>query len=104
MSDAPIDWQLVNPEGAAPGVSLAPAARPAQLAGKTVGLAWNGKPGGDHALEEIAALLNEHVQDVRYIKFWQTVPETVSPRELRGEVIQAMAAAKPDVVIVSQGD
>jgi hypothetical protein len=97
-------WHLVNPEGACRSVSMAPAVRPMQLAGSTVGLAWNGKPGGDHALDEVAALLTEQFADVRIVKFWETVPASVSPRELSDEVIRAMAAARPDVVVVSQGD
>ena len=104
MTDAVLQWDLVNPEGACRPASLRPAARPSTLEGKRVGLAWNGKPGGEHALDEIAALLAERVPGVRCIRYWEAVPESVSQRELSGEVIQAMAACKPDVVIVSQGD
>jgi hypothetical protein len=101
MGDMAIQWDLVNPEGAARAVTLHPAARLADLTGKTIGLAWNGKPGGDVALEHIAKLLGERV---RCIRFWERVPESVSPRELAEPVIRAMAAYQPDLVIVSQGD
>ena len=97
-------WDIVNPEGAARPQQLAPAPRPISLTGKTVGLAWNGKPGGDVALEEIANLLAQSTPDLRFIKYWETVPESRSERELGPSVIQSMAAHEPDVVIVSQGD
>jgi hypothetical protein len=104
VSDMAITWDLVNPEGASRPVSLEPAARPATLNGKRVGLAWNGKPGGDEALDEIAALLRQHVGDIDVIRYWETLPESVSQRELSADVIQSMAELEPDLVIVSQAD
>ena len=104
VTTEPIRWELVNPEGAARPVSLAPAARPATLDNKAVGLAWNGKPGGDDALEEIAAVLSEHASGIRFIRYWEALPESVSERELSPDVIRAMAASNPDLVIVSQAD
>jgi hypothetical protein len=100
----PLRWELVNPEGAARPTLLSPAPRPTTLEGKTVGLAWNGKPGGDVALDEIAARLGEQVPGVRFVRYWQTLPASVSERELSLAVIQSMAACAPDVVVVSQGD
>jgi hypothetical protein len=104
VSDAAITWQLVNPEGASRPISVRPAQRPATLEGKTVGLAWNGKPGGDDALDEIAALLEQRVNQIRFIRYWDVLPESVSQRELSEDVIRRMAAWQPDVVIVSQAD
>jgi hypothetical protein len=105
VSDPTITWDLVNPEGAFRPGSLTPAPRPATLEGATIGLAWNGKPGGDHALDEIAALLGHSMGgSARFIRYWETVPESVSPRELSDDVIRRMAASRPDVVIVSQAD
>jgi hypothetical protein len=104
MSANSTTWELVNPEGAARPPSLSPAARPTDLRGATIGLAWNGKPGGEEALEEIARLLNARVGGLNFIKYWEVLPETVSPRELNEETICAMAASKPDAVIVSQAD
>jgi hypothetical protein len=95
-------WDLINPEGAARSSGVTPAARPASL--KTIGLAWNGKPGGQDALEEIADLLTEHAPGVQFVEFWQTVPESVAPRELSPDTIRAMAAHQPDLVIVAQAD
>jgi hypothetical protein len=98
------EWDLVNPEGAARVTSLTPAPRPESLEGKTVGLAWNGKPGGEEALEEIARLLAQRVGNIRFIKYWREVPQSVAPRELTQETLSAMAARKPDLVVVSQAD
>jgi|SRR5579864_8711975 len=97
-------WELVNPEGAARPASISPAPRPASLTGATIGLSWNGKPGGKEALEEIAALLHDEFPSTRFIRYWETHPESVAPRELSLQTIQAMAAGKPDAVIVSQAD
>src|SRR6185436_9443909 len=104
MTTAPIQWELVNPEGAARPVSLSPAPRPPTLEGKTVGLAWNGKPGGNEALDEIATLLGQQVAGIRCIKYWEALPESVSQRELSTDVIGKMARFEPDLVIVSQAD
>jgi hypothetical protein len=104
VSVEPVRWELVNPEGAARPAMISPVRRPAALAGATIGLAWNGKPGGDVALNEIAKLLAEQVPDARFVRYWQTLPESVSERELSSSVIESMAAARPDVVVVSQAD
>jgi hypothetical protein len=104
MSADSIEWELVNPEGAARAVSLRPAVRPSRLDGMTIGLAWNGKPGGDDALDEIAARLDRQFEGIRFIRYWQTLPESVAPRELSRETIQAIANTAPDLVIVAQAD
>lgn len=98
------DWELINPEGAARPPSVGPAARPARLRGATIGLAWNGKPGGREALEELARLLEDDVGELQFIRYWEVLPDSVSPRELRQDTLRAMAARQPDVVIVSQAD
>ncbi len=95
-------WELVNPEGAARPQSLAPAPRPANLT--RIGLAWNGKPGGAEALDEIARLLSQRFDGLQFIRYWEELPESIAPRELSQQTISRMAATKPDVVIVSQAD
>jgi hypothetical protein len=99
-----MSWDLVNPEGAARVTSINPAPRLTDLRGKTIGLAWNGKPGGEEALEEIARLIAQQVEEVHFIKYWRELPASVAPRELGADVIQAMAARRPDLVVVSQAD
>jgi hypothetical protein len=103
-SSTSITWDLVNPEGAVRTTALSPARRSADLRGKTIGLAWNGKPGGEEALEEIARLLREQVSGLRFIKYWQAIPDSVAPRELSQDTIRAMVGCKPDLVIISQAD
>jgi hypothetical protein len=97
-------WELVNPEGAARPTSVTPAPRPASLSGKTIGLAWNGKPGGQEALEEIASLIADGQPGVQFIKYWEAVPDSVAPRELSPATIRAIADHRPDLVVVSQAD
>jgi hypothetical protein len=97
-------WDLVNPEGSVRSTTLTPAPRVRSLDGKRVGLAWNGKPGGQEALEEIARLLGQSFAGLQFSRYWEAVPESVSPRELSAETIAAMAAHRPDLVIVSQAD
>ena len=47
--------------------ALAP--RPSTLGGKTVGLIWNGKRGGEVALHRIAELLQERTKDIQVIHY-----------------------------------
>jgi hypothetical protein len=97
-------WDLVNPEGAAQSSAIAPAARPTDLNGKTIGLAWNGKPGGQDALEEIASLLGERYTRLQFVRYWDVLPESVAPRELSQTTISKMAEHRPDLVLVAQAD
>jgi hypothetical protein len=100
------EWELVSPEGPAQAIAIGPAARPATLAGKTIGLSWNGKPGGRQALEEMAQLIRDREPSVSFIRFWEEVPESwaVQLRELDDGTIRKMASLKPDLVITAQGD
>ena len=97
-------WDLVNPEGAAQSSTIAPAARPTELNHKTIGLAWNGKPGGQDALEEIASLLGERYVGLQFVRYWDVLPESVAPRELSQTTISNMADYRPDLVLVAQAD
>jgi hypothetical protein len=51
--------EVLNPVAVPVRHSVAPAARPADLRGKTIGLYWNMKAGGDEALTRAEALLRE---------------------------------------------
>jgi hypothetical protein len=104
MNASATAWELVNPEGAARSPSVSPAARPDHLRAARIGLAWNGKPGGREALEELARLLEADVGGLQFIKYWEMLPDSVSPRELSQDTLRAMAACRPDVVVVSQAD
>jgi hypothetical protein len=101
-----MDWELVNPEGVTNSEVIGPAPRPATLRGKTIGLSWNGKPGGKEALDAMAAVIQEREPSVRFIRFWEAVPESwaVQLRELDAGTIRKMASFQPDLVITAQGD
>ena len=101
-----MNWELLNPEGVTKAEAIGPAPRPASLRGKTIGLSWNGKPGGKEALEAIAELVAEREPSVQFIRFWQAVPESwaVQLRELDDGTIRKMASLQPDLVITAQGD
>ena len=104
------NWELIDPEGACKMTSSTIAPRLTTLEGKTVGLYWNRKPGGQDVLDEIARLLSEEVKDIKFIRYWEAVPGATAYTEgswsepLDEKIIRDMVALKPDVVISSQGD
>ncbi|BAS26213.1 hypothetical protein LIP_0356 [Limnochorda pilosa] len=100
-------WQLVNPEGVVAIEPVNIAERIDTLEGKTVGLKWNGKPNGNLFLDRIAELLEENVEGVNIIKFYEVEPSTVpqsagdADAERKADII---ARYHPDIVIGSQCD
>jgi hypothetical protein len=60
---------VMNPVADTVRYEVSPASRPASLRGKTVGLVWNLKSGGDVALEHIAKLLNQRFEGMRFRRF-----------------------------------
>lgn len=74
-----------------------PARRPATLDGKRVGLLWNGKPGGDVALDVLEEMLNERFKGLSFWRStWYSYPFTVGQHN---EII-----ANCDVAIGTTGD
>ena len=71
---------------------IAPASRPADLTGKTVGLYWNQKPGGDLALATVAKLLESRFHDLRFRHF--TFPFPTAPDDL-----SAVVDAEVDAIV-----
>jgi uncharacterized protein YllA (UPF0747 family) len=71
-------------------------------------LRWNGKHNGDKFLDRVAELLKENVKEIRVIKSWELVPETVDPisgsQERSQDLMKKLGAFKPDLVIGSQAD
>lgn len=61
--------EVLNPVAEIERRSVAPAPRPSSLKGKTVGLVWNMKAGGDIALDRIASLMAERIEGVRTVRF-----------------------------------
>ena len=61
--------EIMNPVAEAVKYKVEPAPRPSDLRGKTVGLYWNMKAGGDIALERVATLLSERFEGLRFQNF-----------------------------------
>lgn len=90
------EMKILNPVAAQDNREFPIAARAATLDGVTLGLAWNGKPGGDIALERIAQRIQEHHSDVKVLKLYDDIP-------FGAETIEK-CIAKCDVVVGSTGD
>ena len=70
VSAAQVTMQVLNPRGeiTLPPIS-APSARIADLTGRTIGLYWNGKAGGDHFWNGIAQLLKEKLPSTTVLRY-----------------------------------
>jgi hypothetical protein len=80
---------------------------PADLAGRTVLLRWNGKMNGDKYLDYLSSLLKNRYKDIKIIKLWETNPETAiisKTSEISDQIAAKIASIKPDVVIAAQAD
>ena len=53
-----------------------PAERPASLNNKKIALAWNGKPGGDVALERVAEGIQKAFPEAKFEKHFYAFPFT----------------------------
>src|SRR5262245_47906799 len=60
---------VLNPVAEVEHRTVTPASRPSSLEGKTVGLIWNMKAGGDIALNRITELMGERIRGVRIVRF-----------------------------------
>jgi len=65
--------EVLNPVAKTVEHSVAPAARPADLDGLTIGLYWNMKAGGDAALDRTEALLRERYPRVGFRRYTGSV-------------------------------
>lgn len=99
-------WTLVNPEGVQKVEAIKLNEHPSSLEGKTVALRWNGKENGNVFLDVVAEQLEKNVKDIKVIKLYETMPETndYGPSKMGPEVIDKVAALKPDLIISSQAD
>ena len=61
--------EILNPVAKTVERSVKPAARLRDWQGATVGLYWNMKAGGDHALDRTEALLGERFPGVRFKRY-----------------------------------
>lgn len=70
QSSPDVTLHVLNPRGeiTLPPIS-APSARIADLAGKTIGLYWNEKPGGNHFWNGIERLLKEKLPETTILRY-----------------------------------
>jgi ABC-type Fe3+-hydroxamate transport system substrate-binding protein len=99
-------WTLVNPEGVVQAQTIELNPHPTSLEGKTVALRWNGKENGNNLLDGVAEQLEKNVKDIKVIKIYETMPETVGygPAKMGEEIIDKIKALKPDLIIGAQAD
>ncbi|MCC6472929.1 MAG: hypothetical protein IT514_04210 [Burkholderiales bacterium] len=96
-------WNVLDPSARPEIERLAGAARLGDFAGRRVGLWWNGKPGGDVFLDELAGQVLSRVPGMSAVRMWELEPATttfygVSPPHL------ARMAREADLVIGALGD
>jgi hypothetical protein len=100
-------WELVNPAGVIKITPIKIPPRISTLEGKTIGLKWNMKPGGNIFLDRVAELLKEKVPSAKIIKFYEVEPTTVpqsANMDVADQKARIIAKYKPDIVIGSQCD
>ncbi len=65
--------EILNPVAKTVEFSVKPAQRPRDLEGLTIGLYWNMKAGGDHALDRTERLLSARYPGVRFKRYTGSV-------------------------------
>lgn len=93
--------EILNPVAEVIRVKIAPAPRVGTLAGKTVGLFWNNKPGGDVALAAVAEELAKRYPQMSFRNYLASVGS--STRYATAEDI-AKIVAECDAVIGTSAD
>lgn len=65
------ELRVLNPEAVSQGdlKIFPPAPRPPTLDGKTIGLLWNDKRGGDVALLKLGKLIQQRYKDVKLVHY-----------------------------------
>ncbi len=101
MSDR--QWHLLSPVGKPARAVFEGAGRSGDLNGMTVGLLWNGKPGGEVLLDEVGRALSERFPALQTVKFWETRPATVTAYGMDSEDVR-FVAANADLVIGGSAD
>jgi hypothetical protein len=96
-----VELEVANPVAESASVSIIPAARLADLAGKKIGLYWNFKPGGNIGLDRVAALLEQRYPTVTFSRFQGGIGAAV--RHLTTQQADD-AAAEFDAVVGTTGD
>jgi hypothetical protein len=96
-------WTLLSPEGETPKEAFETAGRGGDFNGKTIGLFWNGKPGGSVFLEEVGRQLKQRYQGASIRKIWEERPGTVTSYGNTPENLAYMAQSA-DLVIAASSD
>ncbi len=65
--------EVLNPQAQTIEQTVKAANRPSDLTGKRIGLYWNLKAGGDHALTRAAELLSQRFAGVTFARYWGEV-------------------------------
>jgi hypothetical protein len=86
--------EVLNPVGRIAEGKVAPASRLADLTGKTVGLYWNQKPGGDVTLAAVARKLESRFQGLEFRRFTYPFPTA-------GDDLASVVNAGVDAVVGS---
>jgi hypothetical protein len=89
--------EVMNPRGEiAPPATIRPAPRLIDLAGKTIGLYWNGKAGADKLLDVFEILLQERFPTARVRRY-------EGPLDV-GETLAADLCGQADTFVYGVGD
>jgi hypothetical protein len=88
--------EIMNPVAKRTGGEVAPAPRLDTLAGKTIGIYWNTKVGGDVALQRVAEIIQNDYPEVRFNNYVHHPPV---PSDMIDEML-----SQCDAVIGSTGD
>jgi hypothetical protein len=62
--------KVCKPVAAKASMHVQPADRPTSLNNKTIGLVWNGKPGGDVALGQIVEFVINYFHEAKFKEFF----------------------------------
>ncbi len=93
----PVTLEVMNPRGdLAPRPVLEPAARVKDIAGKKIGIYWNGKAGADNLLDVVAELLKERFPSSTILRY-------DGPLDA-GDARAAAMCSEADVVVYGVGD
>jgi hypothetical protein len=68
---------VANPMASRNVHEIPPAARPTELGGKTIGLYWNIKAGGDVALDRTEEVLRGRYPDATFVRLMGSIGSTV---------------------------
>jgi len=94
---AQVSFELLNPRGEIePPPTLAPTPRVTDLAGKTVGLYWNGKVGTDVFFDTVENLLKEKFPTIKVLRYVGAFDP--------GDALAAKMAKEVDTFIDGVGD